>query len=843
MVWFAVETAVQHGFVEHGDIVLVLAGAPGSPQRGGDRRAARRAGRMTGPIWSEEAGPDDAPLVVLVHGSMDRSAGLLKLSRRLDGDAPRAALRPARLRPLDAAPRSVRDRRAGRRPRRPARRSAGGAVRAQLRGQRRPRPGRPAARPGASRGGLRVAAVVARLVAADDGGRRRPGGGRRPGRRRRAVHAPADRRRAVASACRRAPGGPGAPRAWRWSASSRDLQSHAPWEPDAVTVPAVAIHGTRGAAHHGASTGLPRAGAGRLPVVEIDGARHFGPNTHPDAVAAVLDRAGQPSGDVTVTWRPKNVHVVSSTAPAASVAPTRSAQSCSVARCAHTTTATAATTARARSLESRSGRPRRRRWRRRPPRPGSPAQRRAPPRTSTRPREHRVDGRRACPDGAGRSRCMVPGSERASSERQHRRAEDRRGRCGRAGRVPSLGMTDERPIAMSHGLPSTVLPAPDPSGPRASSTGRWQSTISTAGGRRSPRSSARHPRFLDAWAELGDAGRDDIERYAYYRVGYHRGLDALRANGWRGSGYVRWSAPTNRGFLRSLAGLGGDGRADRRARRGRAHRHVPRPARPRRVPAGIVTAGAVLCGGASRRMGTDKAFVEVGGVAMAERVAAALEAAGCAPVVLRRRRRRPACPARPARARRSMAGRGSRRRRAHRARRDARRRRRRRGLRSGLAAAPIGPTGSSPRPPRRRTPTSSWRTTDRLQPGLALWRRHGRGRTSSGSGPPACAPVHRLDRGGAVGHRRRRCRRAAQRQHDRRTCRPPRRSAGYIGPVAVSEIDVDELAERLAAGRPGHRRARAGRVHRRTRAGGDLDPAGDGARATSTPSAATVRRT
>jgi hypothetical protein len=67
---------------------------------------------------------------------------------------------------------------------------------------------------------------------------------------------------------------------------------------------------------------------------------------------------------------------------------------------------------------------------------------------------------------------------------------------------------------------------------------------------------ARWPRFLDAWAALGDIGRDDVERYAYYRVGYHRGLDALRANGWRGSGYVRWSAPTNRGFLRSLAGLG-----------------------------------------------------------------------------------------------------------------------------------------------------------------------------------------------------------------------------------------------------------------------------------------------
>ena len=63
------------------------------------------------------------------------------------------------------------------------------------------------------------------------------------------------------------------------------------------------------------------------------------------------------------------------------------------------------------------------------------------------------------------------------------------------------------------------------------------------------------PRSLLAWAHLGDAGRDVIERYAAYRVGYHRGLDTLRANGWRGSGYVRWQHPGNRGFLRALAGL------------------------------------------------------------------------------------------------------------------------------------------------------------------------------------------------------------------------------------------------------------------------------------------------
>ena len=66
---------------------------------------------------------------------------------------------------------------------------------------------------------------------------------------------------------------------------------------------------------------------------------------------------------------------------------------------------------------------------------------------------------------------------------------------------------------------------------------------------------AAHPTSLEGWADLGAAARDDVEAYACFRVGYHRGLDALRAAGWRGSGYVRWSQPSNRGFLKSLAGL------------------------------------------------------------------------------------------------------------------------------------------------------------------------------------------------------------------------------------------------------------------------------------------------
>ena len=64
-----------------------------------------------------------------------------------------------------------------------------------------------------------------------------------------------------------------------------------------------------------------------------------------------------------------------------------------------------------------------------------------------------------------------------------------------------------------------------------------------------------YPRSSTAWAALGALGRDPVERYAAYRVGYHRGLDALRGNGWRGSGYVRWRHESNRGVLAAINGL------------------------------------------------------------------------------------------------------------------------------------------------------------------------------------------------------------------------------------------------------------------------------------------------
>jgi hypothetical protein len=63
------------------------------------------------------------------------------------------------------------------------------------------------------------------------------------------------------------------------------------------------------------------------------------------------------------------------------------------------------------------------------------------------------------------------------------------------------------------------------------------------------------PRSSTTWSVYGRSARDSIERYAAYRVGYHRGLDALRGHGWKGSGFVRWNHPGNVGFLSCLAGL------------------------------------------------------------------------------------------------------------------------------------------------------------------------------------------------------------------------------------------------------------------------------------------------
>jgi hypothetical protein len=86
---------------------------------------------------------------------------------------------------------------------------------------------------------------------------------------------------------------------------------------------------------------------------------------------------------------------------------------------------------------------------------------------------------------------------------------------------------------------------------------------------------AAHPAASIAWAYLAEAalargGSDSVETvvnhdivaaYAFARTGYHRGLDLLRRNGWKGFGPVPWSHEPNRGFLRCVGALARSARA------------------------------------------------------------------------------------------------------------------------------------------------------------------------------------------------------------------------------------------------------------------------------------------
>jgi uncharacterized protein DUF3151 len=69
---------------------------------------------------------------------------------------------------------------------------------------------------------------------------------------------------------------------------------------------------------------------------------------------------------------------------------------------------------------------------------------------------------------------------------------------------------------------------------------------------------AAHPSASVAWAALAEEALGDdkaITAYAYARTGYHRGLDQLRRNGWKGFGPVPYAHEPNRGFLRCVAAL------------------------------------------------------------------------------------------------------------------------------------------------------------------------------------------------------------------------------------------------------------------------------------------------
>src|SRR5262245_3504330 len=104
-------------------------------------------------------------------------------------------------------------------------------------------------------------------------------------------------------------------------------------------------------------------------------------------------------------------------------------------------------------------------------------------------------------------------------------------------------MTHENLMA---GPPPTLLPD-EPQARQALAEGVDPSDVAAA-----------NPTSSLAWAALAErslAQGRPVEAYAYARTGYHRGLDALRRNGWKGHGPIPWEHEPNRGFLRALHAL------------------------------------------------------------------------------------------------------------------------------------------------------------------------------------------------------------------------------------------------------------------------------------------------
>ncbi len=71
-----------------------------------------------------------------------------------------------------------------------------------------------------------------------------------------------------------------------------------------------------------------------------------------------------------------------------------------------------------------------------------------------------------------------------------------------------------------------------------------------------------HPDSPLGWATLAEQAlatantdSDKARAYAYARTGYHRSLDRLRANGWKGFGPIPFEHVPNQGVLRAIAAL------------------------------------------------------------------------------------------------------------------------------------------------------------------------------------------------------------------------------------------------------------------------------------------------
>ena len=207
-----------------------------------------------------------------------------------------------------------------------------------------------------------------------------------------------------------------------------------------------------------------------------------------------------------------------------------------------------------------------------------------------------------------------------------------------------------------HGLPSTVLPPADADCQQALAAAvaaRRRRRAGCVGRRRRPRPALP--------GRVGGARRPRPRRRssATRTTASATTADSTRCvpNGWRGSGYVRWCEPTNRGFLRALAGLGA--MADAIGERDEAERIATFLVQldPDGGPSSAMTAGAVLCGGAEPEDGHRQGAGRGRRCGDGERVADGVGAGGMPAGRARRWRRRPPRALRAA-GRRRPSGRG-----------------------------------------------------------------------------------------------------------------------------------------------------------------------------------------
>ena len=67
-----------------------------------------------------------------------------------------------------------------------------------------------------------------------------------------------------------------------------DLRRNAPWRGDRVAAPVLALYGEHGRTYHRRAAETIAHAVVDGSVSAVDDARHFGPNTHPDVVAALV---------------------------------------------------------------------------------------------------------------------------------------------------------------------------------------------------------------------------------------------------------------------------------------------------------------------------------------------------------------------------------------------------------------------------------------------------------------------------------------------------------------------------------------------------------------------------